>query len=140
MHVIDDAAVFPGVDDVDGAGSQLGKILGPANILQGVIRLEIGPQGRRIGNLTTVDQLHHCLIDPGMRCQREVLSHQEFRNLLKRPVVDENRPQQATLSLNVPRQLPICWRFGVKLFVVRSMLQRPTGFICDHAGDNTRLN
>jgi hypothetical protein len=105
MQVVDRAAVMLGIDDRHRRFGEPRQILRAADLGKGAVLVEQILQRDRVGDLAAFDEPADRGIDAAVDGVAEMLRHQELGDPRMRRVVDEDRPEQRLLGLDVGGRL-----------------------------------
>ena len=95
------AGVVLGVDDGHRGAGQTGEILGPADVGQGIVVLEVMFEGDRIGHLAALHELQDGIVDTAVNGLVELFGEQEAGDDMDFFVVDEEGAEKRLLGLVV---------------------------------------
>jgi hypothetical protein len=104
IGVIDDAAIFPGIDDADHRREQLREIARPAHLIEQAGMFELRAQRHDIGKLPGFHAPLDRLVDSPMDRIGEMLGREEFRDALIGLVVGEQGAEQRLFGGEVGRR------------------------------------
>ena len=99
--VVDDAAIFAGIDDADHRRQKLAQIGGAAHLIQQAVMLELDAQRHRIGQLSCLDPALDGGEDAAVDGIDEMLGREEFADPFIGLVVGQQRAEQRLLGFEI---------------------------------------